>query len=689
MLEATVKYPETRKCDHIETYFGKKIPDPYRWLEDDNATETLQWVDEQNALTNSFLESIPFRAKIRARLETIYNYPKYSPPCEKAGYFFFTRNNGLQNQFVHYVQKGLEGNPEVLLDPNVMSADGTVQIREWEVSKDAGFMAYSIVESGSDWQEIRIMDIRTRAILPERLKWVKFSTIAWCGDGFYYSRYDSPPTSGIALSEKNENHRVFYHTLHTDQGADELIFEDQAHPQRFHMPGITEDERFLLLYILDSSIGKKGNALLIRDLSNNEVVFRPLISEFDDFFWVIDSNGDKLTIHTSRNAPNGRVICVNTNNIDEQSWQEIIPERPEPVESINAAGGKLFLAYLKDVTHRITVYDAAGHFENDIALPALGTAEGFVGEKSSTVVFYTFESFTSPPMNYKYDIASCASKLFQSSSIDFKPDDFCIEQVFYASADGTKIPMFIICKKGVQRNGQNPTLLYGYGGFGSILNPKFDPLKVAWMEQGGIYAVANLRGGGEYGERWHEAGMKLEKENVFADFIAAAEWLFSSNYTCPDKLVINGRSNGGLLIGAVMTKRPDLCKVAIPSVGVMDMLRFQKFTIGWAWQTEYGSSDDATYFPYLLGYSPLHNLKAGVQYPATLVTTADHDDRVVPAHSFKFIATLQDKQVGDNPTFIRIEKKSGHGASNTSKRIDETADVYTFIFKNLGLEPTY
>jgi prolyl oligopeptidase len=684
------RYPESRKSDHVDTYFGVKVPDPYRWLEDDNATATLEWGDEQNKVTNAYLEGISFRNDLKNRLEKIYNYPKYSAPTQKGNRFFFSKNDGLQNQSVVYVQDGLDGRPEVLLDPNTLSKDGTVQLKNAAVSKNGRYWAYALSEGGSDWQEILVLDLETRKPLPDRVKWVKVSGLAWKGDGFYYSRYDQPVGSSKGLSEKNENHRVYYHALGTEQSADQLVFEDAQHPQRFHMVATTEDERFLCLYVSDRGTGKKGNALFVRDLTGSATAFVPIVSEFDDIFSAVDNVDDSLLVFTNKNAPNGRVLRVNTKDPTEKTWQEVIPEKPEPLDSVETACGKLFATYMKDVAHRVYVHDLAGKLEHEIALPALGTAVGFSGERTSPFLFYTFTSFTFPPTIYKYTTASQTSELFRASEVAFSPDDFTVEQVFYPSADGTKIPMFLVYKKGLKREGHNPTLLYGYGGFNISLNPSFNPFHIAWLEQGGIYAVANLRGGGEYGEKWHEAGMKLSKENVFADFIAAAEWLIAQKYTSTPKLAIYGHSNGGLLVGAAMTKRPELFKAAVPAVGVMDMLRFQKFTIGWNWIADYASSDDdEKTFRYLLGYSPLHTLKDGVAYPATLVTTADHDDRVVPAHSFKFAATLQEKHKGEAPVLIRIAKKSGHGASNTTKRIEEMADIFAFLFDQLGVKPVF
>jgi prolyl oligopeptidase len=684
-----LQYPKTAKVDHTDTYFGLTVPDPYRWLEDDNSAETAKWVEEQNKVTFAYLEKIPYRATIKARLEKLYNYPKYSAPFRKNEYFFFFKNDGLQNQSVLYVQKGLEGKPEVLLDPNTFSADGTTRLGAFALSKDGKYAAYGISRSGSDWQEYCVMEMATRKTQLDTLKWIKVSGISWQGDGFYYSRY-AAPEKGKELSSKNEDHKVYFHRAGTPQSADELIYEDPAHPQRFHFAGTTEDERFVILSISARGKGKKGNALYFRDVAKGGKTFTAIIDSIgNDSYGITDNVGDKFLIETDRNAPNGKVILYDPKNPDEKNWQELLPEKPEPLQGAGTAGGKLFATYLKDVTTRAYVYSLDGKLENEVKLPDLGSAGGFGGERDDKFVFYTFSSFNYPPTIFRYDIATQKSSLFRTPEIpDFKPANYVTEQVFYQSKDGTRVPMFIVYKKGLKRDGKNPTLLYGYGGFNITTSPSFSPLRLALLEQGFVYASANLRGGGEYGEKWHEAGMKLNKQNVFDDFIAAAEWLIANKYTSPEKLAIQGASNGGLLVGAAMNQRPELFKVAIPQVGVMDMLRFHKFTIGWNWIADYGSSDNEAEFKALYAYSPLHNLKE-MKYPATLITTADHDDRVVPAHSFKYAATLQEKHRGENPVLIRIETKSGHGASSTTKAIETTADIYAFTFYNLGVTPKY
>ena len=685
-----LQYPATKKMDHTDTYHGVKIADPYRWLEDDNSPETAKWVEEQNKVTFAFLEKIPYRAQVKQRLEKLFNYPKYSAPSRRGEYFIFSKNDGLQNQSVLYIQKGLDGTPEVLLDPNKFSTDGTAALGAFSLSKDGKYAGYGISKSGSDWQEYYVMEVAGRKLLADNLKWVKVSGIAWQGDGFYYSRYDAPE-AGKELSSKNENHKVYYHKVGTPQAEDELVFEDKANPQQFHNVGTTEDERFAILNVSDRSKGLKGNALFYRDRTKGDKTFTPIIATIgNDNFGVVDNVGDKFLLRTDKNAPNGKVILFDPKNPAESNWKEILPERPEPLQGTGTAGGKLFASYLKDVTTRAYVYDMDGKLENEVQLPGLGTVGGFGGQKDSKFVFYTFSSFNFPPTIYRYDIATRKSSQFRAPDIpEFSPAQYETKQVFYNSKDGTRVPMFVVHKKGLKLDGKNPTLLYAYGGFNVNTPPSFSALRLALLEQGFVYASANIRGGGEYGEKWHEAGTKLKKQNVFDDFIAAAEYLIANKYTSSEKLAIQGGSNGGLLVGAVMNQRPELFKVAIPQVGVMDMLRFHKFTIGWNWIADYGSSEKEDEFKALHAYSPLHNLRPDVKYPATLITTADHDDRVVPAHSFKYAATLQERHRGDNPVLIRIETKSGHGASNTTKALEQTADIYAFLMYNLGVTPKW
>ncbi len=690
LAQQRFEYPQTRKVDHVDTYHGTSVPDPYRWLEDDNSAETAQWVEAENKVTFAYLDKIPYRAELKKRLETLYNYPKYGAPSRKGEYFFFSKNDGLQNQSVLYVQKGLAGAPEVLIDPNTWSADGTVRLTAFALSKDGRYAAYGISRSGSDWQEFNVMEIATKKTLPDKLEWVKVSGASWRGHGFFYSRYPAP-AKGHELSSANENHQVYFHNVGTPQSADELVFQDPANPQRFHQVGTTEDERFAVLVVSDRGKGKKGNAVFLRDLSKNETTFSPLFGTIgDDAFDVIDNVGDKMLVSTDRGAPNGRVILVDPVHPEESNWKMILPERAEPLQSASMAGGKLFTTYLKDVATVASVHALDGTLENEIRLPGPGSAGGFGGERDDTFVFYTFTSFSVPPTIYRYDIATRQSRVFRTPEIPgFDAAAYESKQIFYASKDGTKVPMFLVYRKGLQLDGRNPTLLTGYGGFNITTSPGFSALRLALLERGFVYASANLRGGGEYGEKWHEAGMKLKKQNVFDDFIAAAEWLVANKYTSPSKLAIQGGSNGGLLVGAVMNQRPELFRVAIPQVGVMDMLRFHKFTIGWNWIADYGSSDNADEFKALYAYSPLQNIKQGVTYPATLITTADHDDRVVPAHSFKYAATLQERASRDTPVLIRIETKSGHGASSTAKQIEALSDIYAFMFYNMDITPAF
>jgi len=680
---AQLTYPQTRKTDQVDDYHGTKVADPYRWLEDDRSAETAAWVKAQNEVTFGYLEKIPYRKQLQDRLERVFNYPKYSAPFRKGEWFYFYKNDGLQNQSVLYRQKGLDGTPEVVIDPNKLSADGTTRLVVFRLSKDGRYAVVGLSKGGSDWQEYQVMDMRTKQYLPEKLEWVKVSGVAWQGDGFYYSRYPQP--DGSALAAKNENHQVFFHKLSTPQSADRLVFEDKANPQRFNIAYTSEDERFVFLSVSDRGKGLDGNALFMIDSKAEDKAFKPVVAEITNFsYGVVDNDASRLIILTNEKAPNQKVLAY---YLKSKAFSTLIPEKAEPITEggVGAAGGKLFVEYSKDVNSKVYVYDRKGKQENEISLPGIGTAGGFGGEEDDKYVFYTFTSFTFPPTIYRYDLATRKSTVFRSPEVDFKPTDYETKQVFYASKDGTRVPMFITYRKGIKLDGTNPTLLYGYGGFNVSLPPAFSSLLIPFLEQGGVYAQANLRGGSEYGEKWHEQGMKLRKQNVFDDFIAAAEYLIAEKYTSPAKLAIRGGSNGGLLVGAAMNQRPDLFRVAIPQVGVMDMLRFHKFTIGWNWIADYGSSDNAEEFKALYAYSPIHNIREGLNYPATLITTADHDDRVVPAHSFKYAATLQEKYKGDQPMLIRIDTNSGHGASNTKKNIEQTADIYAFLLWNMGV----
>ena len=683
-----ISYPGTKKVEQVDDYFGTKVPDPYRWLENESAPEVASWVEAENQLTFSYLEKIPYRQKIKDRLTQVLNYPKYSAPSRRGDYFFFTKNDGLQNQSVYYIQKGLNGTPEVLIDPNKLSADGTSRLITFSLSKDGKYLGYGVSKGGSDWIELYVMEVAAKNTLVDHLEWVKASGVSWQGNGFYYSRYDAPE-KGKELTSKNEYQRVYFHNVGSPQSDDILVYEDKEHAQRFHNVGTTDDERYAILSISERGKGKKGNALFFRDLSQSDSKFTPIVAEIgDNSFGIVDNIGDKFLIETDLNAPNGRLVLFDPRNPDPKNWKDVLPEKPEPLERVGTAGGKIFATYLKDVTTRAFVYSLDGKLENEISLPGLGSAGGFGGRTDDKFVFYTFSSFNFPPTIYKYDIATKKSTLFRAPEIPgFNPTDYETKQVFYNSKDGTRIPMFLVHKKGIKLDGNNPTVLYGYGGFNINTSPSFNSLRLAMLEQGVVYASANMRGGGEYGEKWHEAGTKLKKQNVFDDFIGAAEFLIADKITSPGKLAIHGVSNGGLLVGAVSNQRPELFKVVIQQAGVMDMLRFHKFTIGWNWIADYGSSDNEAEFKALYAYSPIHNIKAGVNYPATLITTADHDDRVVPAHSFKYAAALQAAQAGDNPILIRIDTKSGHGASSTTKSIEQTADLYSFIFYNLGVTP--
>ena len=694
---ARLTYPETKRGDVVDDYFGTKVPDPYRWLEDDNSAEVAAWVEAENKVTFGYLEKIPYRQQVKDRLTKLLNYPKYTSPTRRGEYFIFSKNDGLQNQNVYYIAKGLDGTPRLLLDPNKFSADGTSRLGAFSLSRTGKYVGYGISQGGSDWNDLHVLDVATKQPLTDHLQWIKASGVSWRGDeGFYYSRYPAPE-KGKELTTKNEFQAVYYHKVGTPQSDDELVYEDKEHPQRFQGVGVTEDQRFAILSVSERGKGLKGNAVFFRDLSKAEKTFTPIVGEIgDDSYSVLDDVNGKFLIETNHGAPNGKVVLYDP---QAKTWKDILPERPEPLENSDTAGGKLFATYLKDVTTRAYVYSLDGKLENEITLPGLGsipqpapgTPRSFSGRNDDKFVFYTFTSFNYPPTIFEYDIASKKSFLFRNVNIpDFYPADYETKQVFYNSKDGTRVPMFIVHKKGIKLDGNNPTVLLGYGGFNITTAPTFSTLRIALLEQGVVYASANMRGGGEYGEKWHEAGTKLKKQNVFDDFIAAAEFLIKDKITSPAKLAIHGVSNGGLLVGAVSNQRPDLYKVVIQQAGVMDMLRFHKFTIGWNWIADYGSSEaNEAEFKALYAYSPIHNINPGTKYPATLITTADHDDRVVPAHSFKYAAALQAAQAGDNPIIIRIDTKSGHGASSTTKQLEQTADLYSFIFYNLGVSPRW
>jgi prolyl oligopeptidase len=681
-----IKYPETKKSAQTDNYFGTNIADPYRWLEDDNSQETLQWEKAENTVTDKYFASIPYYDKIKKRLEEMWNYPKYSSPFKEGAWYYFYKNDGLQNQSVLYRQEGLDGVPEVFIDPNKMSSDGTAAISTPEFSRNKKYAVYLEAQSGSDWQVAHVINVADKQLLNDAVNFIKFSGTSWKGDdGFYYSRYPAPDEKN-KLTRQNENHKVYYHKIGTPQSEDILIYEDKDHPLRTINAGMSEDEHFL---IISKSEGTSGSEIWVKDMKNTSQgnAFTLLIEGFDTEAHFIDNDGDKLLVRTNADAPNYKVVSIDPKNPAKENWVTIIPERKELLESVGTAGHKLFLTYLQDASSRVYQTNYKGNLDRQIELPGIGSADGFHGYADDTEIFYTYSSFDYPAAIFRYNIASGHTLLFRKSEAKINADNYQTLQTFFYSKDGTKVPMFITYKKGLQLNGNNPVLMYGYGGFNIPMTPAFSISNAFFLEQGGVSVIVNLRGGSEYGEAWHKAGMLRNKQNVFDDFIAAAEFLINKKYTNPSKLAMRGGSNGGLLIGAVMTQRPDLFKVAIPQVGVMDMLRYHKFTIGWAWATEYGSSDKKDDFEYLIKYSPLQNLKPGVTYPATLITTADHDDRVVPAHSFKFAATLQADNDGTNPTLIRIETKAGHSAGKpTNKQIEEAAEIWTFVMYNLGMD---
>ncbi|MFC1565849.1 prolyl oligopeptidase family protein [Candidatus Neomarinimicrobiota bacterium] len=678
------EYPVTEKGTVVDNYFGIEVPDPYRWLEDDLSKETAQWVEAQNEVTFDYLEQIPFRDKIKDQLEKIWNYEKVGSPTKHGDFYYFYKNDGLQNQYVLYRTENLDTEePEVFIDPNGFSEDGTISLAGTGFTKDGSLMAYLISEGGSDWRKIIVKNTETLDIIGDTLIDVKFSDVSWKGkEGFYYSSYDMPK-EGSQLSGKTQFHKLYFHKLGTGQKEDVLIFGGEKQPRRYISAHLTQDEKYLVISAAEST---SGNELYFQDLTKAGSKIMSIITGFDNEHYVVDNEGTKLLIHTNLNAPNNRIIEVNVESPDQKNWKDLISET-EDVMTISTAGNNLFASYMVDVKSKVLQYDYSGKFIREVELPAIGTTGGFEAEKEDKKLYYSFTSFTCPETIFMYEIESGESELYWKPDIDFNPEDFVTEQVFYESKDGTEIPMFIVYKKGLKRNGKNLTYLYAYGGFNISLTPKFSLTNLILLENGGIFAQPNLRGGGEYGEEWHKAGIKMLKQNVFDDFIAAAEYLKENKYTSTDYLAIAGASNGGLLVGAVMTQQPDLAKVAFPALGVMDMLRYHKFTAGEGWTSDYGNADESKeMFEYLKGYSPLHNINES-EYPATLVTTADHDDRVVPAHSFKFAATMQSTQKGNNPVLIRIETKAGHGAGKpTSKIIEEYTDRLSFMFYNVGID---
>ncbi|HLZ17702.1 MAG TPA: prolyl oligopeptidase family serine peptidase [Cyclobacteriaceae bacterium] len=682
-VEQAFQYPATQKVDSVDEYFGVKVSDPYRWMENDTARATADWVKSENEITFGFLKKIPYRDSIRKRLEAVYNYERLSAPFKEGDYFYFYKNDGLQNHSVLYRKKGESAAPEVFLDPNTFSKDGTTRLAGVSFSKDGTRAGFQISKGGADWTEAIIINASDKKILEDTIRNLKFTGIAWKGnEGFYFSTYDKP--KGSQLSAKTQNHKLYYHKVGTLRSQDKLIFGDDKNPRRYVGGYLTEDERFLVVSAANSTT---GNELYIQDMKSPGAKLITVVNNFDHNHSIIDNDGERLIVQTNLNAPNNRVVEAGFSQPTPEHWKDIIPETGN-VLNAGGAGGKLFANYLADVKTQVKQYDRHGKLEREIELPGIGTANGFGGKENDREVYYSFTSFIYPPTIFKYDIAGGKSTVYEKPKVDFKPEDYETKQVFYNSKDGTKIPMFITYKKGLELNGRNPTLLYAYGGFNISLTPGFSTSRIVWLENGGVFAQPNLRGGGEYGEKWHLAGTKMSKQNVFDDFIAAGEYLIKEKYTSSQYLAIQGGSNGGLLIGATMTQRPDLAKVALPAVGVMDMLRYNKFTAGAGWAYDYGTAEDSKeMFEYLKKYSPLHALKGGTNYPATLVTTADHDDRVVPAHSFKFAATLQASQTGPEPVLIRIDTKSGHGASNLSKALDVTADQFAFIWYNMGILP--
>lgn len=673
-----LKYPSTKKVDTITDYFGTKVKDPYRWLEDDMSPETEAWVGEQNNVTFDYLSQIPYREELKQRLEKLWNYEKIGSPFKEGEYTYFYKNNGLQNQFVLYRFKNDE-KPVIFLDPNTFSEDGTTSLSGLSFSKDGNTVAYSISEGGSDWRKIIVMDALTKVIKEDTIIDVKFSGLAWKGnEGIYYSSYEKP--KGSELSAKTDQHRLYYHKLGTTQKNDPIIFGENK-KRRYVGGSVTEDGKYL---VITASISTSGNELYIKDLSDPKSEIISVVTDFDNDTYVLDNIGDVLLLVTNLNSPNKRIVKVGASNPSSENWVDVIPET-ENVLSPSKASGFIFANYMVDAVSQVKQYDYSGNLIRKIELPGVGTVSGFGNKKEAKVLYYSFSNYVNPGSIYSFMPETGVSELYKKPEIDFNSEDFESKQVFYSSKDGTKIPMIISYKKGIAMSGKNPTILYGYGGFNISLTPGFSIANAVWMEQGGIYAVPNLRGGGEYGKKWHNAGIKMQKQNVFDDFIAAAEYLIEKKYTSPNYLAVRGGSNGGLLVGAIMTQRPDLMKVALPAVGVMDMLRYHAFTAGAGWAYDYGTSEDSKeMFEYLIGYSPVHSIKEGVEYPATLVTTGDHDDRVVPAHSFKFAAVLQSKQQGNNPTLIRIETNAGHGAGTPiSKIIEQYADIFGFTFYNM------
>ena len=685
----TLQYPAARKSDVVDDYHGTRVPDPYRWLEDPDSPESRAWIEAQNRLTAAYLAEIPARGAIRERLTKLWNYPKYGAPFRKAHRYFFFKNDGLQNQSVLYKQASLTADPETLVDPNLLSEDGTVALSTLAVSDDGRLLAYGTSASGSDWEEFRVRDVVEGRDLSDHLKWIKFSGASWTNDGagFFYSRYPEPGDK--ALTDVNRFQRLYYHRLGTEQTQDVLVYERPDQPDWGMNAEVTDDGRYAVLHVwLGTDRRNRVYYLDLKDARRPNVrgaVMR-LLDDFDASYTFVGNDGPVFYFLTDLEAPRKRVIAIDTRHPERARWREIIPQGPDVLDGIQIIHDTFVANYMHDASSRLRLFRLDGRFVKDLPLPTLGSIGAISGERKDDEMFYAYTSFLYPTTIFRYDFKSGGTSVFKAPTIDFDPSGYETKQVFYTSKDGTRVPMFITHKKGLRLDGSNPTYLYGYGGFNISLTPSFSVAMLVWLERGGVYAVPNLRGGGEYGEEWHQAGMHEKKQNVFDDFIAAAEFLIAQGYTSPPKLAIAGGSNGGLLVGAAITQRPELFGAALPAVGVMDMLRFHKFTIGWAWVTDYGSADSTAQFPYLYKYSPLHNIRAGIRYPATLVTTADHDDRVVPGHSFKFTATLQAAQAGPQPVLIEIETKAGHGAGKpTSKLIEEQADRFAFLVKNLAM----
>jgi len=684
-------YPKTKTVQQLDEYFGTQVADPYRWLEDDVRESEMveEWVESQNKVTLGYLAALPYRQEIQERLTTLWDYEKYGTPSRQGDNYYYFKNDGLQNQSVLYQLGTLDAEPKVLIDPNQWSTDGTVALGGMVFSSDGKYLAYSSSQGGSDWSTWQVMDTTTGKLLDDQIEWTKFTSASWTPDnkGFYYSAYDVPE-EGQAFQSLNLNQKVYYHQLGTKQSQDKIVHQDADNPTWGFNAEVSEDGSYLIITTWKGTDDKYR--VLYRDLKSDEASLITLIDSFDNEYSFIGNEGAKLFFKSDLNAANGTVLSIDVSQPD-AAWQTVISQADETLVSVGMVGDFIIAGYLKDAVTQVKLFDLAGKFVRQVSLPGIGTGSGFNGKRDSTETFYSFSSFNRPPSTYRYDLAKGESQLLREAKVAFSPDDYEVKQIFFSSKDGTRVPMFLAYKKGLILNGKNPTLLYGYGGFNISLPPSFSVTRLQWMEMGGVLAIANLRGGGEYGERWHKAGTKTQKQNVFDDFIAAAQWLIDNNYTSPTHLGIQGGSNGGLLVGACMTQRPDLFGACLPAVGVMDMLRFQEFTAGRFWVDDYGSSkNSAAEFQALYAYSPYHNLKNGTHYPPTLVTTADHDDRVVPGHSFKFTARLQEAQGGENPTLIRIETNAGHGAGKpTSKQIEETADLWSFLVKHLEMTPQF